>query len=63
MGCGGVVEGIIFATTAACVPRTVTNNQAVRVVVKYIDDRPARLHENFKALAEEALMAAWPCKK
>jgi hypothetical protein len=32
-------------------------------VVKYIDDRPARMHENFKVLAIEALRAAWPCEK
>jgi hypothetical protein len=27
------------------------------------DDRPARLHEDFRVLALEALQAAWPCKQ
>jgi hypothetical protein len=39
-----------------------TNGQFMRVVVQYIDQRPARLHENFHNLAHEALRAAWPCK-
>jgi hypothetical protein len=39
------------------------NSQAVRIVVQFIDARPARLHERFTLLALEALTAAWPCKK
>jgi hypothetical protein len=39
------------------------NNQLVRVVVAYIDQRPARLHESFLNLALEALTDAWPCQK
>jgi hypothetical protein len=39
------------------------HGQSIRVVVKYIDDRPERQHEDFMALALEALRAAWPCKK
>jgi hypothetical protein len=34
----------------------------VLVVVKYIDERPERMHERFTKLAYEALKAAWPCK-
>jgi hypothetical protein len=44
------------------IPDGVTVNQKVRVVVAYIDARPARMHENFKVLTIEALRAAWPCK-
>jgi hypothetical protein len=39
-----------------------TIGQSVRVVAKYIDDRPNRLHESFSKLAIEALAEAWPCK-
>ena len=39
----------------------VTYEQAVRVVVAYIDQRPARAHETFEFLAFEALERAWPC--
>ena len=46
-----------------CRPAGVTNLQLVRVVVKYIDERPARTHERFIVLAQEALRAAWPCRK
>jgi Rap1a immunity proteins len=60
--CVGAVEGIWFAGVGMCIPKGATVSQAIRVAVKYIDDRPARLNENFKALILEALRAAWPCK-
>jgi hypothetical protein len=44
------------------VPYKVTVAQAVRVVVSYIEARPARMHEPFNDLALEALREAWPCK-
>jgi hypothetical protein len=44
------------------IPDGVATGQMVRVVVSYIDARPARMHEPFKGLALEALRAAWPCK-
>jgi hypothetical protein len=40
----------------------VTINQAVRVVIAYIEARPDRMYEDFTDLALEALQAAWPCK-
>jgi hypothetical protein len=64
--CGGLVEGIAYGASAGrfvCAPPTATVGQTVRVVMKYIEDQPERLHENFKLLAYEALRAAWPCKK
>jgi Rap1a immunity proteins len=45
-----------------CRPAGVTIAQEVRVVVVYIDARPARMHEPFKMLVVEALRAAWPCR-
>jgi hypothetical protein len=30
-------------------------------VIKYIDERPERMNENFKKLAIEAIHDAWPC--
>ena len=44
-----------------CLPREVTDEQIVRVVVQYIDSQPARLHEDFVVLAMEALRKTWPC--
>jgi Rap1a immunity proteins len=43
-------------------PDGVTREQAVRVVIAYIDAQPAWMHENFGVLALEALREAWPCK-
>lgn len=45
-----------------CAPTTGTVTQAVRVVVKYLDDHPERLHDHFDILAVEGLRNAWPCK-
>jgi len=60
--CAGIVSGINYAAADVCPPKGVTSVQSVRIVVNYIDGRPARLNENFNALALEALRAAWPCK-
>jgi hypothetical protein len=66
----GVCVGILLAagatlqqTSLQCPPAGVSINQAVRVVVAYIEAHPARMHEDFIALAGEAAAAAWPCKK
>ena len=58
----GIVSTLRDVSSDVCAPDSVTNFQIVRVVVKYIDDRPARQHENFRELAREALRAAWPCR-
>ena len=66
--CYGVVVTLVNVYTGndVCIPYNgtpgPTNGQFMRVVVQYIDARPARLHENFHNLAHEALRAAWPCK-
>jgi hypothetical protein len=44
------------------VPAEVTVGQMVRVVIAYIEARPARMHEPFGWLALEALRTAWPCE-
>ena len=59
--CLGIVSTIPSADEKTCVPPQATNQQMVRVVVQYIDARPARLHEPFQDLALEALRATWPC--
>ena len=59
--CAGKVESV--AIFAACAPPEATVGQMIRVVVRYIDERPARLHENFIVLAREAFQQAWPCRR
>jgi len=62
----GVCHGAIIALSYIsdnCSPAEVTNDQLVRVIVQYVDARPARMHENFVKLALEAVKAAWPCQR
>ncbi|MGO8914722.1 MAG: Rap1a/Tai family immunity protein [Stellaceae bacterium] len=61
--CAQIIDGIIGAERGICLPVSSTEEQAAGIVVKYIDARPARLHENFEKLAREALRAAFPCKR
>jgi hypothetical protein len=65
--CLGMVDGLVFGEDRdpprLCIPGPVTRVQMVRVVVAYIDARPARMHEDIRGLALEALLKAWPCKR
>jgi hypothetical protein len=76
--CVGAVMGIVYAGNVQCLaiqqgsltewkggvdpPKAFTPEQAMRVVVKYIDARPERMNELFYLLAWDALIEAWPCK-
>lgn len=67
--CVGTVETLNFMTPTlkrergcADIPRGVTNDQTVRVVIRYIEARPNRMHESFRLLALEAILNAWPCR-
>jgi hypothetical protein len=44
-----------------CVPDGVTNGQAVKVVVRYLDQHPESLHKFAGLLVYEALTDAFPC--
>jgi hypothetical protein len=63
--CVGIMNALIFVgiPLGICKPTQATIGEAIRVVVQYIDARPARLHEDFDMLAIEALRKAWPCQK
>jgi hypothetical protein len=62
--CAGTVNTLKYMGGGNhCSPSAVTLRQAVLVVVRYIDARPERMHENFKELALEAMKAAWPCRR
>lgn len=45
-----------------CPPATATVEQAMRVIVAYLDRNPSRTHEPFTWLAQEALRETWPCR-
>ena len=61
--CAGIVVGLSFMGQpyGICVPVGTTSQQAASVVVQYIDGQPARIHEDFKSFAVEALRSSWPC--
>src|SRR5262249_12815125 len=66
--CAGLVLGLSYVGEVlppehqSCVPPTSDAQQLTRVVVRYIEARPQRMHEDFRALTLEAFHNAWPCK-
>ena len=63
--CSGIIVGLSYSgkSYGICFPAGATSQQAVNVIVQYIDGRPKRMNENFMSLSVEALRAAWPCAK
>jgi hypothetical protein len=69
--CLGVMAGIQFLATEAtkdtdhpvCIPADATLGQILGVVVRYLHQKPHRLHESFMYLALAAVAEAWPCKR
>jgi hypothetical protein len=59
--CIGLLKGLYYLSSGACIPPGVTISAMARIVVRYIDDRPSRLHEDFRELALEAFRTGWPC--
>jgi Rap1a immunity proteins len=66
--CSGLIAGVVMLGGGLpnddkfCAPG-VSLEQALLVVIKYIEARPERLHEQLLPLALEALHKAWPCKQ
>jgi hypothetical protein len=58
-----MVQALTFMADIVCTPDGGTNEQIIRVIIKYIEARPARMHESFLRLALEAMVEAWPCPK
>jgi hypothetical protein len=64
--CAGLVIGVsqsLYYTGKVCTPTMATQGQGVRVVVKYLEEHPDRLHEDGPILASDALIDAWPCEE
>ncbi|MPZ40607.1 MAG: hypothetical protein GEU95_21660 [Rhizobiales bacterium] len=62
--CAGAARTLLtFAPTlGACPPDNASIGQLTKIIVRYAEQRPERLHEDYLQLALEALRAAWPCK-
>jgi hypothetical protein len=67
--CRAYIEGIAMVSDYSdtplyrrvCLPSQVTVGQAVRVVYKWLEDHPERLHERQGILVIAALRDAFPC--
>lgn len=57
---GADVESLVHSQV--CIPTGTTNEQHLRVIVKYLRDHPEKLHEPAGSLSLEALKAAFPCR-
>jgi hypothetical protein len=66
--CFGKVAGVRYMISdssnfKACFPKGgISNAQSVRIVVKYLKDNPATLHEDGRFLIVLAFHKAFPCK-
>lgn len=75
--CLGLVRGVIDAAAVLksmaaekgkssadifCVPDGISTDQGVRVVIKYLTENPAKLHQRGTILTVSALMEAFPCE-
>ena len=70
--CVGILEALAmtatdldpaaFVISRSCAPDDATLPQITAVVVRWLDERPQRWNEDFRALALFALHDAWPCK-
>jgi len=61
--CFGTVNGVAAIAPNVCAPDGATSGQILQVVVRYVEQRPARHHEMLARLSLEALQSAWPCRK
>lgn len=72
MRCDGYVTGIIDMHQVLvdwddlpamfCMPHGATNDQVIRVVLKYLETHPEYLHHNPSGLAINAIIKAFPCE-
>lgn len=66
--CNAIIIGIVGfhgleeVPQIYCPPAGVKLEQGKAVILKYLKDNPARLHESFVRLAVDAFKAAWPCR-
>lgn len=57
------VNGGSIVNMAFCTPDTVTTDQMVRVIVRYLQQHPEQLHLSSAIGAEAALKEAFPCPR
>jgi hypothetical protein len=69
LACFAIVKTVMLLTSSlspqyrSCPPSTATVEQAVRMTVKLMHDRPDALDTDLAVIAEAAMQRAWPCGK
>jgi hypothetical protein len=61
--CIGIVKGVGDEAPNHCIPESVNTGQAIRVVLKFLQDHPEKLHERGTWLTAEALRKGFTCSK
>ncbi len=61
----GYVKGVadLSIDILWCPPRRVKGGQVPKIIAKYLEAHPERLHENADKLVIDALKIAFPCEK
>ena len=68
--CMGIIGGVRFIVTSSvmepkyrlCIPKNVSNSQALSVVVNYMHNHPDQLSQTFTTVALSALVDTWRCR-
>jgi hypothetical protein len=60
--CMGMVQGVVSASPIICTPTDSNAGQWVRIVTKYLEDNPDKLHIKSPKLVEVALTRVFPCR-
>jgi len=73
--CAGYVSGVmdveavwnatekgVSKATHYCIPKEANNGQVLRILKKWLDDNPAKLHWRADTIIHHALVEAFPCK-
>jgi hypothetical protein len=67
--CTGIVAGVLPTApylnepVRFCPTNGVTGQQGLKVLIKFLDRYPERLHQPIAVLAIDAFHEAWPCQK
>jgi hypothetical protein len=64
--CDGMIAAIFavgpsLGEARFCAPNGATTGQALRIVIRYFENAPEKMNENFIARAIAVLHNAWPC--
>ena len=68
--CTGITDGVEYlaylatkgSNVAVCIPDNASHGQLLRVVLKFMRDRPDLLNERFAMIVLTAYASTWPCK-